>query len=568
MPEITIPLNPGFALIIAALLVLGVPAGFRAGVMAAGAAGALWLLLSGEFGESGAFAQIGLEVVPRALDELNYIFGIGLVLGAMLIALYSSARRDRFEDSAILLLAGGAVSGLFAGDLLSFIAAASLAGLAAAWVVMSSSTPGAGPAGVRLLIWHGLEGLLFLAGVAFHVSAGGALPMLQDGDMNVRSLGGALVFTALMIRIGAPFAHVWLKDAVGHASSVGAPALSLFTTTLGIYALARLFPTEPLLIPIGGAMILIGAFYAVAEDDLRRGTAYALIVQTGVCVALIGAGALAAAAAHAFTSILAGALILMALGGFVLRLGATRVSALQKGAGQAMPVTSSFVVLGGLAMAGAPGLAGYASLSVALQATGAFETRAIWTLISIASAALFVALALRPALAAFRPAEKKPPFLETPFTMLLAMAVAGFFCFAIGLTPSWLYRLTPSAGLDANPFDVSRLAPQLEMLGAAGAGYVLLWVLGLAPQKPAARLLDFDSLYRGPIAGAGRWTGVVMLRLYGAWRDSLGVLARHISAGVGTWSRACDQPYKDSWAGAAQFVVISAVLAIILLAGI
>ena len=40
--------------------------------------------------------------------------------------------------------------------------------------VLASPVPGANGAGVRLLIWHGLEGLLFLAGVAFHLSAGSA----------------------------------------------------------------------------------------------------------------------------------------------------------------------------------------------------------------------------------------------------------------------------------------------------------------------------------------------------------------------------------------------------------
>ena len=42
-----------------------------------------------------------------------------------------------------------------------------------------------------------------------------------------------------------------------------APARSrVFTTMLGVYALARLFPAEAAAGPIGAAMIVIGAVYA------------------------------------------------------------------------------------------------------------------------------------------------------------------------------------------------------------------------------------------------------------------------------------------------------------------
>src|SRR6185295_3967699 len=197
----------------------------------------------------------------------NRIFGVAMLISTVLIALYSGSRRNRFEDGAFLLLAGSAVSALFVGDLVSFVAAAELAALAMAGVVFASSAQGAGASGVRLLIWFGLEGLLFLVGAALHLSAGADSSVFTRLD--VRQIGDAFIFAALLIRVGAPLAHVWFKDAVQHASPVGAPALTAFSTTLGVYALARLFPAEPILIPIGVAMIAIGLLYVVAENDLR-----------------------------------------------------------------------------------------------------------------------------------------------------------------------------------------------------------------------------------------------------------------------------------------------------------
>ncbi|PZO48126.1 MAG: hypothetical protein DCF16_16785, partial [Alphaproteobacteria bacterium] len=183
MPAIT--LNPGFVCILAALLTLAAPRVARAPIMAASAVAALFLMLDRDFGAAAAAAQMGVPVVLLDLDALNRIFGI-----AMLIAL--SARRSRAEDTAILLMAGGAVSALFVGDLISFVGAAALAGLASAWLVFASPLPRSAQSGVRLLIWQGLEGLLFLVGVAFHLSAGAASSIFTQLDAT--SIGGGFIF--------------------------------------------------------------------------------------------------------------------------------------------------------------------------------------------------------------------------------------------------------------------------------------------------------------------------------------------------------------------------------------
>lgn len=561
---LAVTLNPGFALIAAALLVLALPMVARAPVMVGAGFAAMWLLLEPEFGAGDAVAQMGLAVVPRTLDELNQVFGIAFIAAAIMLALYTSARRNRYEDSAIMLLAGSAVTALFVGDLVSFVAATALAGLASAWVVFASPEENAGAAGARLLIWCGLEGLLFLAGVAFHVSSVDHTVLAR---LRVDQIGGAFIFAALMIRVGAPLAHVWVKDAIGHASSGGAAALSAFSSLLGVYALARLFGAEPILIPIGAAMIVIGVFYAAAEDDLRRAGAYGLIAQSGLCVSLVGIGsplALAGAVSHAFTIILGFVLLQMALGAMHVRTGAARLSTLA-GASRAMPITVALMFLAGAAASGTPGLAVYASLSVALEAAAQWETRLVWGLAIAASAALFVALALRPALAAYLPASKPRAFREAPFAMLLAIVLAAFLNLAIGLTPAWLFRLMPtSLGFEA--FALDRLAPQLELLGVAGVLYLGVRAFGLAPKERPVRLLDVDSLYRGPIAGAGRWTGVVMLRLYGAWRDALKQTWRSAGRLLEHWVGSWDRPYRGRWSGPIQFAAICAVLAIIMMA--
>lgn len=562
-----IPLNPGFILILAGLIVLAAPRMLRAPIMAAAALLSLALLLEHDFGAADVIAQMGLPVVPLYLDALNRIFGLTLLIALICIAIFAHARRNRVEDAAILVMAGGAVSALFVGDLVSFVAAAALSGLAAAWLVFCSPLEGAARAGARLLVWNGLEGLLLLFGVAFHLSAGAGSSVLER--MDAGAIGGAFLLAAFLMRIGAPFAHVWVKDTIAHASPIGGGALSTFSTIVGVYALARFFPAEPLLAPIGAAMIVLGACFAAATDDLRAAGAYGQTAQLGVCVALIGLGtplSLAAAEGHAFTAVLAFAALQLTCGAVVHRRASARISGFE-GLARAMPITCALLFVAGLSIAALPGLSLYASLSAGLEAAAQWDLQWLWALMAASSAALLLSLVLRPALAAHRRSATEATSLrEAPFSMLLGAGLAAFFGVSVGLAPNWLYGLMP-ADIDFAPFAWDRVAPQFELLGVAGASFILLRAVGAVPKERPLNLLDVDAFYRGPVAAAGRWAGVVVLRLYGGWRVVLSAMAEHAAASLVTWTRGWDRPYLGrSWA-VLQFLVLGAVLAIMLIGG-
>lgn len=559
-----ITLNPGFIPLLAALLVLAAPQALRAPLMALSAFSALWLLLDREFGVEASVQQMGLRIVPLELDALNQVFGIGLLIALIVIAAYCSGRKNRFEDCAILVLAGGAVSALFVGDLILFAATAALASFGAAWVVFASPLRQSARAGVRLLVWQGLEGLLFLVGIALHIADNQGVTTIRR--LSVSELSGAFIFAALMIRVGAPLAHVWFKDAVAHASPAGAPAISAFSAMLGVYALARFFPAEPLLVPVGAAMVALGAFYAAAEDDLRAAAAYAQTAQTGIGLALVGVGsplALAAVEAHAFTCILAFAALQMSLGNIVERRGEARASGLA-GLGRSMPLTTGFLLLAGLTAAGTPGLALYPTFAAALEAAAQWETRWLWTLFSCLPAVLFVGLCLRTSLAAHRSGGAER-YADAPYGMLLGASLASFFCVALGIAPHWLYNLTPTE-MSIDPFALDRVARQFELIGAAGVVFLTLRLAGVAPSEAPTRLLDMDAVYRGPVAAAGSWGGTVALRALGAAQVGWDRAANKAGARLETWLRGLDRPYAQVWAGPAQFLAIAAVVLLALFA--
>lgn len=559
MPALT--LNPGFVLLLAAFVALAAPRSVRSPLIVGAAIAALWLLLDYEFGAAAAMAQMGLPVVLLNIDALNRIFGIALIIALVAIGIYTGGRRSRFEDAGILTLSGAAISALFVGDMVSFAGTLSLSGLAAAWIVFVSPLGGANRAGVRMLVWQGLEGLLFLVGIAFHLSAGAAGSVLSQLD--VRTIGGAFMFTALLIRVGAPLAHVWIRDVISHASPAGGGALSAFAPWVGVYALARLFPAEPLLTPIGVAMVVVCAVFAITEADLRRAGAYAMTMQIGVCVALIGIGsplALAAAEGHAFAVILAFVALQLALGALVQRLGgAFKVTV--AGAARALPLTALLIVGAGLAVSSAPGFALYATQAVVIEALSEWQSRWIWLIMWCAPALTFAGLALRTILTIYAHSEVRSAPGETPFPMLLGAGLALFFCVSVGAAPRWLYGLMP-AELTFQAFALDRLGPAAQMLGAAGLVFLL------APRVAAMRnahLLDVDSLYRGPLTAFARGLGAIALRGVDSWRR----LGDHMGAAMGRALQAtvalCDRPYKPGPNAAIELAVVSGLLALAML---
>jgi multicomponent Na+:H+ antiporter subunit D len=229
-----------------------------------------------------------------------------------------------------------------------------------------------------------------------------------------------------------------------------------------------------------------------------------------------------------------------------------------------MPISAVLLLACGLAVSAVPGLALFASQAASLEAAAQWDLRWLWAIIWAAPAVLLVALLLRPALAIYTPTGEVRPIKEAPFSMLLGAGLALFLCFAVGLAPRWLFDLMP-AQIAFEPFELDRVTPQFQLLGAAGIAFLALRAARAAPRELDVRLLDIDALYRGPLAGAGRWAGVLALRVYGAWQS----WTRRVSGAAGhslaALARACDRPYAQAGTAAATFFCLAAMLLVMFL---
>jgi multicomponent Na+:H+ antiporter subunit D len=495
---IAISLNPGFALLLAAVVTFVAPKGLRTIVMLAGAIGALFMMFAPGFGDQVALAQIGLAVTPLRLDALGQVFGLGFGLIAAILALFSDYKRDRLEGVALLTQAGGAVTAVFAGDLISFIAGAQLGALAGVALAANGRTPQALGAAIRMSIWQGLAGLLMVAGAGFIWSAGGSVDFDQ---MDLQSPGAAMFLVALLIMAGAPLAHVWIKDAAANTTPTAAAALAVFPLSVALYALLRAFPGEPVLLLIGEVMALAPLPLAATTKNLKQSLAYGLVSQAGIVIIGIGAAtplALAGSAAFAFACMVQSALAFMAIG-----FAYERSNGAIGGLARSMPMTALMAIIAGLSALGAPLFAGFAGQAVISGAISREGLATAWLVITAASAGAVLHAGLRAPFEVFFGRDGGARPADAPFGVLLAMGLAAFFVVSVGVNPAWLYALLPDQ-INFRPLEIGQALTQAQLIVAGALVFGLAKRFALYPTPRSGEIPDVDWLYRGPLRAGAR----------------------------------------------------------------
>ncbi len=462
-----------------------------------------------EPGTFGVMSIYGFEQTHVRVDKLSVIFGYVFYIAAAIGVLFAWHRDDLFEQVTALVYAGAAIGAVFAGDLITMFFYWEIAAVASIFLIWAARTERAFHAGFRTMIIYLASGVLLLSGIAWYASATGSVVFDHIG---LDKPGGMLIMIAFGIKCAFPFVHNWLQDAYPEASVTGTVFLSAFTTKLAVYALARGFAGTEVLIWIGAAMTAFPIFYAVIENDLRRVLAYSLNNQLGFMVAGVGIGttlAINGAVSHAFAHIIYKALLFMTMGAVLYRTGTAKGSELG-GLYKTMPWTTGFCIIGGAAISGFPLFSGFVTKSMILTAAAEEGYLIAFLILLFASAGVFHHSGIKiPFFAFFAHDSGKRP-KEAPLNMLLAMAVAAFFCIGVGVYPQPLYALLPYP-VDYVPYTTSHVVTMLQLLFFSGLAFATLQRSGLYPPELRSTVLDFDFSYRWLGPRLIRWaTGAVV----------------------------------------------------------
>ena len=440
------------------------------------------------------------------VDRLSLLFGILFHLAAFISIVFSLHSRDKLQQVAALVYAGGALGAVFAGDLMTLFLFWEVLAVSSVFLVWARRTPQSRAAGFRYLSVQVVSGLLLFAGITIHY--------FDTGTMNVGYIGldssaSWLILIAFGIKCGFPFLHNWLVDAYPEATPTGTVFLSAFTSKVAIYALVRCFPGTEALIYVGVVMTLFPVFYAVIENDLRRVLAYSMINQLGFMVCGIGLGtelAINGAVSHAFNDVIFKGLLFMSMGA-VLHMTGTIKSSEIGGLYKTMPWTTGFCIIGAASISAFPLFSGFVSKSMVMAAAMEEGYPWVWLVLLFASAGVLHHAGIKIPFHAFFAKDSGIRVSDPPFNMLIAMGIAAVVCVFNGSFPTLLYSLLPYP-VSYVPYDATHVLTQMQLLMFAILAFCWLRLTDREPHDIPAVNLDADWFYRrlaplvvGKIAG-------------------------------------------------------------------
>ncbi len=455
-------------------------------------------LLSFDMGYLLQFSLFGYELTPIRIDKLSMVWGVIFHGAAFLCALYSIHVKDRIQHISAIMYVGSAIGAVFSGDLITLFVYWELTAATSVFLIWASRTEKAYGAGMRYLIIQVFSGVLLLAGVIIRVSNGLGLEFnLITDTFNWSDTGSLLILLSFGIKAAFPLLHMWLGDAYPEGTVTGTLFLSIFTTKLAIYALARGFAGLDILIWIGAIMAMFPIFFAVIENDLRRVLAYSLNNQLGFMVVGIGIGtglALNGAAAHAFANILFEGLLFMAMGAVMFRVGHCLGSDLG-GLWKTMPWTTVFCCVGAASISAFPLFSGFVTKSLIMTAVAEEHATVIWMMLLFASAGVFHHAGIKIPFFAFFSHDSGLRPKEAPMNMLITMGITAGICLFIGMVPGPLYSLLPFP-FEYVPYTSAHVINQLQLLILSAAAFTFLKVTHIYPPELRSTNLDFDWTYR------------------------------------------------------------------------
>ena len=407
--------------------------------------------------------QIGIGFVLR-IDGLAWMFGLMvLAIGALVVlyaAYYLSPKDSATRFFAYLMLFMGAMLGLvLSGDILLMVVFWELTSIASFLLIGFWTQRRDARQGARMaLTVTGLGGMALLGGAILLGQVVGSYRLedvLAAGDIVRASPWYPTIL--ILILLGAftksaqfPF-HFWLPQAMAAPTPVSAYLHSATMVKAGVFLLVRLYPvlsgTEMYTIivsTIGATTLVLGAWIAIFQHDLKGLLAYSTISHLGLITLLLGLStplAVVAALFHILNHATFKASLFMAAGIIDHETGTRdmrRLGNLRRN----LPWTSALAIAASLAMAGVPLLNGFLSKEMFYaEALDISEDgpRLFTVIAAFLAGAFAVTYSLRFVHDTFfgeGPRDVNREIHEPPNFMKLPVAILVVLCLAVGIAPA------------------------------------------------------------------------------------------------------------------------------------
>ena len=481
-------------------------------------------------------------LVVTGIGSLIHVYSVGYMSHDPERVRYFSYL-NLFTFFMLLLVLGGNLPLLFVGwegvGLCSYL-------LIGFWYEKKSASD----AGKKAFIVNRIGDVGLILGMVMTFHAFGSLDLV-DIATNANALApeamwalGPVTIVCLLFFVGAcgksaqvPL-HVWLPDAMEGPTPVSALIHAATMVTAGVYMVARLAPlfsqsetAMATVAVVGTTTAVLGATIALVQTDIKKVLAYSTVSQLGYMFLAAGVGAFGVAVFHLFTHAFFKALLFLGSGSVIHALGGEQDMRRMGGLRRRIPWTFWTFLIGTLAIAGIPPLAGYHSKDAILAGAleGHWNVLFVIGLITAMLTAFYMGrLLFLTFFGEYRgEAETERAIHESPWSMVVPLVVlavgsvaAGFLKIPDIVQP--VFRLEGGHHPHAKwlPF----VATAGAILGLAAAYYLYVMFRDLPGRiytslRGPARILEskygFDALFdrvagRGFVSGSEKilWRGV------------------------------------------------------------
>ncbi len=236
--------------------------------------------------------------------------------------------------------------------------------------------------------------------------------------------------------------YTWLPDAMEGPTPVSALIHAATMVTAGVYMVVRngaLYAMAPFSMEtvavIGAVTAIFAASIGLVQYDIKRVLAYSTVSQLGYMFMAAGLGAYAAAIFHLMTHAFFKALLFLAAGSVIHALGGEQDIRKMGGLWSKIPITAWTFVIGTVAIAGIPPLAGFWSKDEILNAALLNGHPFLWGIGLVAACMtafymfrlFFLTFTGAPRLTpeAAHHLHESPPVMTIPLILLALLSVIG-----------------------------------------------------------------------------------------------------------------------------------------------
>ncbi|MBN2183100.1 MAG: hypothetical protein JW715_14405 [Sedimentisphaerales bacterium] len=409
---------------------------------------------------------LGINLV---LDGLSALMLLAIATVATAAMLFSARYMEQYTAKAkylslFLLMVAGMNGVVLSGDIFNLFVFLEIASLASYALVGFGCGHEELEASFKYMVLGSVGSIFILFSVGLVYGHTGTLNMayISQTIQNNGGLNAGLTFALALFIVGfglkaalVPF-HAWLPDAHPSAPApISAMLSGILIKTLGVYALSRVVfnifgvsqATGWLIIVLGLISMIIGAFLAIGQEDLKRLMAYSSISQIGYVVLGIGLGAaliqkgedkLASLAIlgglfHLVNHAVYKSLLFLNSGSIEMATGTRRLEQMG-GLAAKLPYTRATCAVASASIVGIPPFSGFWSkliLIIAAILAGYYWIAAIIVFVSLCTLIMYLKVHRYVFLGQLP--EKLQNARENKGTMLFAMAFLACLCILMGL---------------------------------------------------------------------------------------------------------------------------------------